>query len=172
MSGTITHGLFKLRWRCTCSGWSETIQWRKWLLGHFHGSKWSSDWNLGNIQCCGHFKFWRDFQLHQNVAGHGTTQQSRPMCPHIRRALPTTHILFNSVLTCWDWDSLLNFVEVWLTHKLRTQGFLTSELLRESSLRSCVGQLGTLVCNYTVHFLLHIVRCWNRINSQHYQEVW
>ena len=100
----------------------------------------------------------------------GTPRKSRLMCPHIRRAMPTTHhscsISFNSVLTSWHWDSLLDFVQV--RFKLRTQGFLSSELLQESSLQTCIGQLDTLVCKYTVHFHPHIVRLWNRINSQHY----
>ena len=74
--------------------------------------------------------------------------------------------LFDSVLTHWHWDSLLDFVQVWL--KLWTQGFLSSELLWEPSLRTCIGQLGTLVCNYTVHFRLNIVHSWNRINSRNY----
>ena len=63
--------------------------------------------------------------------------------------------LFNPVLIRWHWDSLLDFIQVRL--KLHTLGFLSSECLWESSLHTCIGQLGTLVCNYTAHFCLHIV---------------
>ena len=98
---------------------------------------------IRHTMCLGHFKFWKDFRstpgsrspfpvetsgFHWDMAGRGTLQQSRPMCPHIRRTLPTTHHLvrswFNSVLTHWHWDSLLDFVQVQL--KLWTQGFLSS----------------------------------------------
>ena len=44
--------------------------------------------------------------------------------------------LFISVLTHWYWDSLSDFIQVWL--KLWTQEFLSSELLRESTLRTYI----------------------------------
>ena len=48
-------------------------------------------------------------QFHWNIVGCGTPQQLRPMCPHVRRTLPTTHYLFDSGLARWNWDSLLDF---------------------------------------------------------------
>ena len=64
-----------------------------------------------------------DFQGHRNVAGLGTPWQLKPMCPHIRRALPTTSSLVQHTnLTHWHWDSVLDFIQVLL--KLMTQGFL------------------------------------------------
>ena len=57
--------------------------------------------------------------------------------------------LFNSVLTRWHWDSLLDFIQVQL--KLHTVGFLSSECLWESSLQTCIGQLGTLQCSLQLH---------------------
>ena len=38
--------------------------------------------------------------FHRNIAGRGTPRQSRPKCPHKRRALPITHSLVQS-----DWLS-------------------------------------------------------------------
>ena len=106
-----------------------------------------------------------NFWFHRNMAGCGTPRQSRPMCQDIMIACGPHITLFTTVLTCWNRDSLLDFVQVWL--KLETQGFLISELLQESSLQSHIGKLSRLVCNYRAHFHLNIVHLWNRINSRH-----
>ena len=99
--------------------------------------------------------FSQDFRFRWNMADHGTPWRLRPMCPRIRRALPTTHYLFDTVHTRWHWESLLDFVQVRL--KLRSQGFLSSALFRESSLQTCIGQLDIIVFKYTDLFHLHIV---------------
>ena len=124
--------------------------------------------------CSGHFKLRKKFRSTSRsrfqfpvetfgftgtwlVVGHHNNQD---LCAQIKGEPCQQHIhscstLFDSVLTHWHWDSFLDFIQVQL--KLQTQRFLSSELLWESSLRTCRGQLGTLVCNHTVHFRLCIV---------------
>ena len=50
-----------------------------------------------------------DLRFHQNMAGCGTPQQSRPMRPHIWRALPTTHYLVLIQASLLDMGLLIGF---------------------------------------------------------------
>ena len=92
---------------------------------------------------------------HWNMAGRGTPRQSRPMCSHIRRALSTTHYLVRLTPHSLALGHIIGL------HSSSTQVADSSiPQLRpslESSIRTCIGQLGMLVCNYTVHFCPHIV---------------
>ena len=114
------HYRFKHFWKCECC----------WLLSEYSYSFAFDDkmLNSSTRQCSGHFKFGKtsgwlpgvnsisswDFLFHRNIAGRGTPRQLRPMCPHKRRALPTTHtdtctILFDPVLTRWHLGLIIGF---------------------------------------------------------------
>ena len=113
------------------------------------------------VDCWGHFQFWRDFPLHRNVAGRETPRQSRPICSHnIRRALPTTHHLGLLGPHSLVLGLVIGF------RSSSAQRFLSSELLLESSLRTSVGQLGTLVCNYIQSIFVYILYIYTFVGME------
>ena len=86
-----------------------------------------------------------DFRFHWSMAGRGIPWQSRPMYPHIKRALPTTHHLYlfdtQSSLTCWHWDSLYIAIRS-SSAQVADSRIPKPRASLESSPRTCIGQLG------------------------------
>ena len=96
--------------------------------------------------CSGYLQLREDFWFNRNIAGRGAPPQSWPICLNKRRAFwrhfSCTILVTQSSLVATG-TRYWNLFKVRL--KLRTQGFLSSKILRESSLRTCIGQLGTLL---------------------------
>ena len=112
-----------------------------------------------------------NFQLRLPVSlEHGWSWDTRTIKTHVptyKESLADHTFLVRLSPHSLNWDSL-DFVQVQL--KLRTQGFLSSELLRESCLWSCIGQLRTLFATICIQstFVYVSYFCLNWINSWHY----